>query len=68
MYLSLSDRKLSFDAYYGFTARRLDVKVSLEDSDMMPFMAMCDLCDWKYCDVKLYGDIVLIMVRIIIIE
>ena len=34
----------------------------------MPFMAMCDLWDWKYYDVKLYGDVVLRIRRVKIVE
>ena len=34
---------MSFDAYNGFVARRVDVKVNFEDCDVMPFMAMCKL-------------------------
>ena len=35
------------------------VKVDLEDFDVIPFVVMCDLWDWRYYDVKFYGDIVL---------
>ena len=49
-------------------ARRVDVKVSFEDCDVMPFMVMYDLWDWKYYNVKLYGDVVLIMVRVKMVE
>ena len=34
----------------------------------MLFMARSDLWDWKCCDEKHYGDVVLRIVRIIMIE
>ena len=55
---------MKFHSYYSFVDRRVDVKVSFEDCDVMPFMVMYDLWDWKYYNVKLYGDVVLIMVRV----
>ena len=39
----LRERKVSFDDYDGFVARRVNVKVSFEDCDVKPFMGMCDL-------------------------
>ena len=44
------------------------MKVSSENYDMNPFMGICDLRGWKYFDVKLYGDLFLSLVRIIMIE
>ena len=43
MFLSLRERKVSFDAYDSFLARRVDMKVRFENCDMMPFMASRDL-------------------------
>ena len=62
------ERKGDFDAYDGLVARRVKVKVSCENCDVKPFMSMCDLWDWEYRYVKLYGDVVLIMVRIEMVE
>ena len=62
------ERKGDFDAYDGLVARRVKVKVSFEISDVKPFMAMYELWGWKYCNEKLYGDVVLIMVRIEMVE
>ena len=61
-------RKVSFDAYDGFVARRVDVKVSFDDYDVMSFIPRYDLWGLKYYDVKLYGDVVLSMVRVKMVE
>ena len=34
---------MRFDAYDDFVARRVNVKVSFENCDVMPFIAKCDL-------------------------
>ena len=59
---------MSFDAYDGFVPRRVNLKGSCEDSDVMPFLAMCNLWCWKYNDVKVYGDVFLNMVRVEMVE
>ena len=64
MFLSLKEWKLSFDAYDCFVARRVYVKVICDDGDVMRFIAMCDLWDWKYYNVKLNGDVAASMVRV----
>ena len=51
---------MSFDAYDSLVTRKEGIQVSFEDWDVMLFMAMCD---WKHWDVKLYGDVILSMVR-----
>ena len=68
MSLSLREINVILDAYDSFEARRVDLKVSFENCGVKPFMAMCDLRDWKYCDEKIYGGIVLSIVRIIMME
>ena len=37
----LGERKVSFDDYDGFVARRVNVKASVENCDMNPCNAMC---------------------------
>ena len=59
--------KGEFGCYDGFESRREDMKVSFKNCDMMPFMAKRDLWDLKFYDEKLYGCIVLSVVRIIVI-
>ena len=68
MFLCLRERKDEFWCYDGFVARRIDMKVSFENFDVKTFMAMCDFWGLKYCDEKLYGDVVLRIVRVITIE
>ena len=62
------ERKGEFWCYYGFVVRRVEMKVRIKNCDMIPFMARCDLWDWKCCDEKLYGGVVLCMVRVRMIE
>ena len=59
---------MSFDAYDGFLAWTVDMKIGIENCNMKLSMGMCDLWGWKYCNHKLYVDVVLSMVRIIMIE
>ena len=56
--------KSEFWAYYSFVARRVELKVSFEDCDVMSFVAKSILYDWKYYDAKLYSDVVLSIVRV----
>ena len=49
-------------------AKRIDLKLCFENFVGMPSLAWYDLCDWKCCDEKLYGDVLLNNVRIIMIE
>ena len=37
----LREKKVSFNAYYGFVIRGVHVKVNLEYFSMMPFMGIC---------------------------
>ena len=43
MFLCLREKNVIFDSYDGFVATRVILKVSFENCDMKPFMAMCDL-------------------------
>ena len=68
MFLCLRERKGEFWGCDSFVARRVDMNVIYKNCDVMPFMARCDVWDWKCCDDKLYGGVVLRMVRIIMIK
>ena len=65
MFLCLRERKGEFWCYDGFVAKRVEMKLSFEIWDVMPFMDRCELWGWECCDEKLYGDVVLSIVRVI---
>ena len=67
MHLCLRKKNVTFDANDGFVPRRVNVKVCSENCDVKPYMATCDIWGRNYCDEKLYGEVVLILVEIIII-
>ena len=60
--------KVIFDAYDDFVARRINVKVISENCDVKPFTTTCNLWELRCYDKKLYGEVVLSMVRVIVIE
>ena len=68
MFLCLRERKFEFWCYDGFVARLVEVKVSFENGNLIPFMARCELWDWKCYDEKFCADVVLSIVRMIMIE
>ena len=43
MFLIFRERIVSFQAYDGFVARKINMKMSFENYDVMLFMDRCDL-------------------------
>lgn len=68
IFLCLRERKGEILCYEGFVAKRVDVKACLEICDVMPFMARCELWGLKCCDEKLYCDVFLSILRVIIMN
>ena len=68
MSLRLRERKGEFWCYDGFVAKRVDVKVCFEIWGGIPFMDRCELWGWEFCDQKHFGDVVLSIVKVIIMN
>lgn len=59
---------MTFEAYDGFVAWRVEQEVSVKYFDVMPIMAYCGLWYWEYYEVKPHGNVVLIMVIVLMVE